>query len=172
MEQNSLWEANSHLLSQEISRLLWNLNVNYRTYKSPPLDPILSQMNPNHTLSSYFFKIRSKLFSYLSTCLLSNLSLQISRQELSYACYIPNPFNYPWIYQHNNAWRRLLYLSQDISELRWPLQIHELMSSQPRDGEGGEATAHKASYSSLALSIFPSPLTVAQVRLADILRPV
>jgi hypothetical protein len=65
-----------------------------------------------------------------------------------------------------------VYLSQDISELRWPLQIHTLVARQPRYGERGEAIALAASCSPLALSIFNSPLTLKQPRLADILRPV
>jgi hypothetical protein len=60
-----------------------------------------------------------------------------------------------------------VYLSQDISELRWPL-----MASQPRYGDGGEAIAHKASCSPLALSIFLPPHAVMYLTLADILRPV
>jgi hypothetical protein len=66
-------------------------------------------------------------------------------------------------------WRRkpysfIVHLSQDISELRWPLQIHTLAASQLRYGEGGEAIAHKASCSPLALSIFPSHYDAAQTR--------
>jgi hypothetical protein len=50
MEQ-SPWEADSHLASQEITRLLWNTKVHYRVYKNRPLVSILSQMNPVLTLS-------------------------------------------------------------------------------------------------------------------------
>jgi hypothetical protein len=42
-----------------------------------------------------------------------------------------------------------VYLSQDVSELRWPLQILTLIASQPRNGQGGEAIAHKVCFSSL-----------------------
>jgi len=50
-------EANSHSASQEIPGLLWNPKAHYHVRNSPPLVPILSQMNPVHTFPSYFIKI-------------------------------------------------------------------------------------------------------------------
>jgi len=53
MEQNPSWENNSHSASQKIPRPLWNENVRYHVHTSPPLVPILSQINRVHNLSPY-----------------------------------------------------------------------------------------------------------------------
>jgi len=57
MNQCPSWEANSHLASQEIPRLLWNPKIHYRVHEGQPLVPTLSQVNPVHIFLPYFPKI-------------------------------------------------------------------------------------------------------------------
>jgi hypothetical protein len=65
MECSRCSEANSHSASQEILHLLCNPKAHYRDHKSMPLVPNLSQINPVHTLSPYFPKVKGKFVPVL-----------------------------------------------------------------------------------------------------------
>jgi hypothetical protein len=57
MELRTSWQVSISAATQELTNVLWNLKVHCRVHKSPPLVPILSQINPVHTFQSYLSKI-------------------------------------------------------------------------------------------------------------------
>jgi hypothetical protein len=69
------WQATSRSATQDFPNSLWSLNVNYRVYKSPLLDPLLRQMNPVHTIPSYILGSILILSSHLRLDLSSGLFL-------------------------------------------------------------------------------------------------
>jgi hypothetical protein len=65
MELSPSCVATNCAATQEISSILWNPKVHYRVHKSPPLVPILSQINLIHTISSYLSKIHFRFLTPL-----------------------------------------------------------------------------------------------------------
>jgi hypothetical protein len=61
MEQNPSWEIDNNSAIQEIYRILWNMKVRQCVHKIPPLDPILSYLNPVQNLTPHVSKIHLNL---------------------------------------------------------------------------------------------------------------
>jgi hypothetical protein len=98
MQQSPSWKANSFSATQEIPRNLWNPEVHYRIYKSPPPVPILSQLHPVH---APLFHVLNILFDIIlpptpgspkwSPSLRSPYQNPLRSCPLPHTCHMPRP---------------------------------------------------------------------------------
>jgi hypothetical protein len=51
------WGAANCAAIQKLASVLWKPKVHYRVHKSPPIVPILNQIDPVHIIPSYLSKI-------------------------------------------------------------------------------------------------------------------
>jgi hypothetical protein len=109
-------------LVKNILLSLWNPKVLHRVNKSPPLDPILSQLNP--VPPSIRISLRSILMlsSHLRIGLPSGLFTigppnqnSVNTSSLSHACHMSHPPRPPWFNHPNN----IRWIIQGRSEALW-----------------------------------------------------
>ena len=104
-------EVNWFSVSEKIPRILYNPNVQYRSHKCPPPIPILSQLDPVHTPTSYFLKIHPNnilpsMPGLPSDLFPSGFPTKTLYTPLHYphTRYMPSPSHSCRFYHPNNIW--------------------------------------------------------------------
>jgi hypothetical protein len=110
MEQSPSWGTTRFASSQQIPRTLWNQNFHYCIHKCPPPVSILSQLNPAHTPTYHFLKIRLNIMlPSMHGSPQWPLSLRFPHQNhvhtspLHYTRYTPRPAHSSRFYHPNNS---------------------------------------------------------------------
>jgi hypothetical protein len=111
-ELSPSWETANCAATQELPSILRNPKVHHRVHKSPPLVPILSQIDPVHTTPSYLTKIYFNIvrpptswssYLFLSFWLPHQYSTCIP--HLPHSCYMPCSSHSPWLDHSNYVWQ-------------------------------------------------------------------
>ena len=138
---NRSWKADGFSASQEMSQILRNSKLYYCVYNSPYLLPILSQINPVHTLTASFFNthfniilsVTSKYSKGCPCCMFPDQNLESICFPPPHTCYMPHPFQLPGFYCLKNIWwiKVMRLLSSPSNLLLPPPSKTQVSSSAP-----------------------------------------
>ena len=111
MEHSPSWEANRFSASQEIPRILWKPKFCHPIHKYQPPVPILSQLYPVHTPTSYFLNIHLNIIlpskpgsPKWSLFLRFPTSKPCIRLSSPHTCYMSRPSHYFQFDHPKNIW--------------------------------------------------------------------
>ena len=123
MVQSPSSEANRFSASQEISRLVWNPKVHYRSHKCPPTVSISNHIDPVHTPTSYFLMIHFNIIlpstpgsPKCSLPLMFPHQNSVQASPLPHTRYMHRPSHFSRFYHRNN--------------IGWAVQIIQLLLRQ------------------------------------------
>jgi hypothetical protein len=98
-ELSASWEAANCTTTQELPSILRNPKVHHRVHKSPPLVPILNQIDQVHTIPSHPIFLRSTLIlsTHLRLSLPSSLITYMHSTSTPFVLYaLPIPSSLTW----------------------------------------------------------------------------
>jgi hypothetical protein len=132
MELRATREPTSCAATRQFPSILWNPKLHYRSHKSSPLVPVLSQTTPVHTTPFYLSKFILILSSHLHLGLLSG-SFPLVLPPITYlrfssphSCYMHCQSHPPCIDYSDYTWRRVQITTLLIMQFLHPLIISSL----------------------------------------------
>jgi hypothetical protein len=134
-ELSSSWEAANCAATRELPSISWNPRVHYRDHKYPPLIPILSQIDPVHTIPSYLSKIYYPptyvLVFLVISFLLAFASISYMHSTSPHSCYMPCPSHPPWFDHPNFVWRGVQIMKLLIMQFSLTFCYFPTLRSKP-----------------------------------------